>query len=1013
MSKEVEGMNRLVGLLFLSAALPTQAAEITLLDLWKHHLDWVIALSVLLLLLTAALVRLGWERRKLRRVEQSLRLEKQHLADVIWGTNVGTWEWNVQTGDVLINDRWAEIVGYRLQDLAPVDIGTWRKLVHSDDLALSDAQLQRCFRRESEIYDCELRMRHRDGTWVWVQDRGRVVEWTRNGEPLRMSGTHHDISERKRNEATLAGSEARLRTIFGMLPVGIALLDREGRILECNAASERMLGLSRAEYLVRKLDGGDVEIFRPDGTPMPQEEYASVRAQAEGCPIHDVTIEVRSATGSVWLNVSATPLDHPRYGVVMAYVDITQARHAETRLQLAASVFTHAREGITITDAEANILDVNEAFTEITGYAREEVLGRNPRILNSGWQTADHYADMWRTLLEKGHWYGEVWNRRKSGEIYPEMLNISAVRDAGNKIRHYVGMFTDITQIKSHQQQLEHIAHYDVLTNLPNRLLFAEHLQQAMAQAVRRGSQLAVVYLDLDGFKAINDRYGHSVGDNLLVVLAQRMRGVLREGDIMARLGGDEFAAVLVDLNTSTDSQPVLDRLLSAAADPVELDDVVLRVSASIGYTLYPRDAADADQLLRHADQAMYAAKQLGKNCSCLFDVAQDAAMQSQRETVEHIRRAFDKGEFVLYYQPRVNMKTGRVVGAEALIRWQHPQRGLLLPGEFLPVVENRPLGSMIGDWVIHAALAQMDRWQAQGVDIPVSVNVGSRQMQHPDFVSGLRAALSRHPGVPASRLELEVLETSLLDDLVHAREIMNACRELGVRFALDDFGTGYSSLTYLRRLPADVLKVDQSFVRDMLDDPEDLAIVQGVLSLAKAFRREVVAEGVETAAHGEFLILSGCEHAQGYGIARPMPADELPGWVTNWHPDPVWTQWSNRGIGAGTVSLMSAIVEHRNWVHALQRFLRGERRDAPRLDVFSCRFCQGVCRDESVWPAKDSARRDIVSLHERAHRMAGELIELHREGDTVEVERGLNTLHDLNAEIAEALYRLAHEFED
>ena len=1003
-------MNRLIVWLLSLMTVPVRAAEITLLDLWKQHLDWLIALSVLLFLLTAALVRMGWQRRQLRLVEQSLCLEKQHLADVIWGTHVGTWEWNVQTGDVLFNERWAEIAGYRLDELSPVNIDTWLKLAHPDDLALSNALLQRCFRRESDTYDCEVRIRHRDGSWVWVQDRGRVVEWTHDGKPLRMSGTHHDISERKRNEAMLAGSEARLRTVFDILPVGVALLDREGHILECNAASERMLGLSRAEHLARKLDGGEIEIRRPDGTPMPLDEYASVRALAEGRPIRDVTIEVRSLSGSVWLNVSATPLDHPRYGVVMVYVDITRARQTETRLQLAASVFTHAREGITITDADANILDVNESFTEITGYARGEVLGRNPRLLNSGRQTADHYAEMWRTLLDQGHWYGEVWNRRKNGEIYPEMLNISAVRDADGKIRHYVGLFTDITQIKCHQQQLEHIAHYDVLTNLPNRLLFAEHLQQAMAQAERRDAQLAVVYLDLDGFKAINDLHGHSMGDNLLVVLAHRMRAVLREGDILARLGGDEFAAVLVDLNTAADAQPVLARLLRAAADPVEIDDVVLRVSASIGYTLYPRDDADADQLLRHADQAMYAAKQLGKNCSCLFDVAQDVAMQSQRETVEHIRRAFDKGEFILHYQPRVNMKTGQVVGAEALIRWQHPQRGLLLPGEFLPVVENRPLGVMIGDWVIRTALTQMESWRTQGFDIPVSVNVASRQMQHPDFVSGLREALALHSGVPASCLELEVLETSLLDDLVHAREIMNACRELGVRFALDDFGTGYSSLTYLRRLPADVLKIDQSFVRDMLDDPEDLAIVQGVLSLAKAFRREVLAEGVETTAHGELLILSGCEHAQGYGIARPMPAAELPEWALNWRPDPVWTQWRDRTAGNGTVQLMFAIVEHRYWVHALQRFLRGEGRDAPRLDAHSCRFCQWLCHEENARHASEPAMLDVARLHERAHRMADELMAARVSGESAGVEQGLNTLHDLNAELAQILYRLAHE---
>ncbi len=869
-----------------------KAAEITLPELWKQHRDWIVALSLMFLLLTIALGWLSWQRRQLRRVEANLRQEKQHLADVIWGTNAGTWEWNVRTGSTIVNERWAEIIGYRLVDLEPLHIEKCAALTHPDDLARSDACLERCFRRQSSFYVCEVRMQHREGHWVWVQSRGRVVEWDEvEGKPLRMSGTLQDISGRKRNEATIAGSEERLRTVFGMLPVGIALLDREGRIIECNAASERMLGLSRAEYLVRKLDGGEVDIYRPDGTPMPQEEFASVRAFAEGRPVRNVVIEVRSTAGSLWLSVSATPLDHPRYGMVLAYVDITQARQSEMRLQLAASVFTHAREGITITDADATILDVNDAFTRITGYAREDVVGRNPRILNSGRQTADYYAEMWQALLEKGHWYGEVWNRRKSGEIYPEMLNISSVRDSGGSIRHYVGLFSDITDIKEHQQQLEHIAHYDVLTNLPNRLLFAEHLNHSMALTARRNNLLAVVYLDLDGFKEINDRYGHKTGDDLLVALARRMRSELREGDILARLGGDEFAAVLVDLDEAADCLPILGRLLRAAATPVEIDDLVLRVSASIGYTLYPRDAVDADQLLRHADQAMYSAKQFGKNCSCLFDVAQETARKNERESLERIRRAFERNEFVLYYQPRVNMRTGEVLGAEALIRWQHPERGLLLPGEFLPAVQNRPLELSIGEWVMRSALAQMADWQDEGVDIGVSINVASRQMQHGGFLESLRGSLADHPQVPSSSLELEVLETSLIDDLAQAREVMSACRELGVRFALDDFGTGYSSLTYLRRLPAEVLKVDRSFVRDMLDDPDDLAIVQGVLGLAKAFRREVVAEGVESTAHGERLILMGCEQAQGFGIARPMPATELPVWLRNWKPDPAWMQ--------------------------------------------------------------------------------------------------------------------------
>ncbi len=570
--------------------------------------------------------------------------------------------------------------------------------------------------------------------------------------------------------------------------------------------------------------------------------------------------------------------------------DITERKQAEVRQQLAASVFTHAREGIVITDAAGAIIDVNDTFTHITGYSREEIIGQNPSILKSGRQGPDFYAAMWQSLVEKGHWYGEVWNRNKSGHLYAELINITAVRDSAGKTQHYVALFTDITSMKEHQQQLEHIAHYDALTGQPNRVLLADRLHQTIAQARRRESIMALVYLDLDGFKAVNDRHGHETGDRLLIAVAHCLKEVLREGDTLARLGGDEFVAVLSDLATVTECESVLARLLSAAATPVQIGDLTLQVSASLGVTLFPLDDADADSLLRHADQAMYMAKQAGKNRYHLFDVEHDAAVKTRHESLERIRLALDQREFVLYYQPKVNMKTGTVIGAEALIRWQHPERGLLPPSDFLSVVEDHAIGVELGEWVIEAALTQMSEWRAAGLDITVSVNVGARQLQQEDFVVRLSAQLAAHPEVKAGELELEILETSALEDVTEVSELMYACLELGVSFALDDFGTGYSSLTYLKRLPANLLKIDQSFVLDMIDDPDDMAIVQGVIGLAKAFGRQVIAEGVETVAHGALLLPLGCELAQGYGIARPMPAADLPGWVTAWRPDVSWT---------------------------------------------------------------------------------------------------------------------------
>lgn len=560
-------------------------------------------------------------------------------------------------------------------------------------------------------------------------------------------------------------------------------------------------------------------------------------------------------------------------------------------LVIAASVFTHAREGISITDAEGTIIDVNDTFTTITGYGREEAVGKNSRILKSGQQSPEFYIEMWTAITKVGFWSGEIWNCRKNGEIYPETLNISSVKDVNGKIINYVALFTDITIMKQHQTQLERISQYDVLTDLPNRVLLADRLAQAMMQCSRNFLSLAVVFLDLDGFKVVNDAYGHATGDKLLIALSLRMKEALREGDTLARIGGDEFVAVLTDLVSVEDCEPVLNRLLLATSDPIVVGDVVLNVSASIGVTLYPQDSVDADRLMRHADQAMYVAKESGKNRYHFFDTVQDDAGKIQQESIEAIRSALNNNQFVLHYQPKVNMKTGKVTGFEALIRLQDPKRGLLEPIAFLPIIENHPVSIEVGEWVIDTVLTQISEWQKMKLNLPlnISVNISVLQLQQPNFMQKLEALLSAHPDVEPRYLELEVLETSAIDDLHRVSATMHRCMGLGVSFALDDFGTGYSSLTYLRRLPAKLIKIDQSFVQDMLDDADDLAIVKGVIALAKSFKRDVIAEGVETIEHGTALLVLGCNLAQGYGIAKPMPAVNIPVWISQWKPDVSW----------------------------------------------------------------------------------------------------------------------------
>jgi len=572
--------------------------------------------------------------------------------------------------------------------------------------------------------------------------------------------------------------------------------------------------------------------------------------------------------------------------------ELAERQASTNKLKLAAGVFTTAREGILITDTDGTIVDVNEAFSRITGFTRQEVLGQNPRMLGSGLQSPEFYTAMWRELLTKGHWYGEIWNRRKSGQVYAEMLTITTVRDESGQPRNFVALFSDITALKEHETELNHMAHYDVLTGLPNRVLLADRLRQGMLQAERRGQLLAVVFLDLDGFKGVNDRYGHEAGDQLLMAVARNMKKSLREGDTLARLGGDEFVAVLADLDNAAAGVPLLGRLLEAAAQRTVFGELALKVSASMGVTFFPQDVdMEADQLLRQADQAMYQAKLAGKNRFQVFDTQHDSGMRSRHESLERIRLALQANELVLFYQPKVNMRTGTVMGAEALIRWQHPDKGLLPPASFLPLIEDSPLAIEIGEWVIETALRQIGQWRSQGLLLRVSVNVGARQLQQSNFVTRLSDTLASHPGIQSGDLSIEVLETSALQDLAGVSLVIAQCKDLGVDFALDDFGTGYSSLTYLKRLPVSLLKMDQSFVRDMLVDPDNQAILEAVIGLARAFRRAVIAEGVETIAHGTRLLEMGCDLAQGYGIARPMPAAAVPDWVASWRPDAAWSR--------------------------------------------------------------------------------------------------------------------------
>jgi diguanylate cyclase (GGDEF)-like protein/PAS domain S-box-containing protein len=912
------------------------------------------------------------------------------------GAGVGSYVLDLKSGNWTSTDVLDRVLG--IDKSFERTRESFRSLLHPDDRRLltsefDDKDLTLHFTREYRI------IRPSDGAVRWIQEMGRL-EPDGEGRSSVARVTVRDITVQKLAESATLKRRELLQRLITFAPAALAMFDRE----------MRYLAVSRRWLEENSLVGSDI-IGRSHYEVIPDIPEYWKQAHKRGLAGEKLRKEedrFERADGRMeWVRWEMVPWrmdDNSVGGIVLFAEDITALKVGEEKLRLAASVFTHAFEGILITDANGTILDVNDAFTRITGYSREEALGRNPRLLKSGRQNKEFYADMWRHLIEEGHWSGEIWNRAKNGQIFLEMLTISAVPDRSSKTQQYVALFSDISYLKEQERQLERVAHYDLLTGLPNRVLLVDRIRQAMAQTHRSNRLTAIACLDLDGFKAINDQHGHNVGDQLLTEVTNRMSRALRDGETLARLGGDEFVAVLLDLATTEDSYPVIQKILDAAAEPVRIGDLVLQVSASLGVTFYPQadDVVAADQLLRQADQAMYHAKVAGKNRFHVFDPTHDRNVRGHHEDLERVRAALHSGEMVLYFQPRVNMCTGAIVSAEALVRWRHPEQGLLAPGQFMPIIEGNPLAIELGEWVIANALKQIELWRDEGLDLPVSVNIDAQQLQHPDFVNRLAILLEERPNVPPSRLELEVLESGALRDVTAVSQVIRTCNKLGVTFALDDFGTGYSSLSYLKRLPVHSLKIDQTFVHDMLNDLEDLTILEGVLGLANAFRREAVAEGVETVDHGLMLLRLGCQLAQGYGIARPMPGDQLPDWAANWRPDPRWANVSP--IDPAHFALLYAGVEHRGWVAAIGEYLHGRRHLAPVLDSHGCRFGEWLDQEVSEGRGNRSGFQAIDALHQRLHSFANELLALNADGKEAEARAGLGELRSLRDSLLERL---------
>ncbi|WP_374675650.1 putative bifunctional diguanylate cyclase/phosphodiesterase [Ideonella sp.] len=585
--------------------------------------------------------------------------------------------------------------------------------------------------------------------------------------------------------------------------------------------------------------------------------------------------------GERWLLDTFGPLRDAQgqlIGVFGMSRDITERRRADDTRRQWAMAFENTRDGVIITSADATILAVNRAFSDITGYAAAAVVGRTPAMLSSGRQDGSFYAEMWSQLRRQGHWQGEIWNRRCNGEVYPEWLTISAVRDDAGGVQNYVGVFTDISRIKRSEAELERLARYDPLTGLPNRLQLQDTLERAMERRGRVGGRLAVLYIDLDGFKTVNDSLGHPAGDELLVRMAARLRGRLREGDTLGRLGGDEFLVLLESVADTDEVVMVAQSLLRAVGEPLRLaGGREAYVTASIGVSLHPDDrGATAVELLRDADAAMFRAKDDGRNRFRFYTGDLHAEAMARLDMEAALSRALGRGEFSLHYQPKVHAVDGRLAGVEALLRWERPGGEMVSPAVFVPLAERMGLIHAIGGWVIDEACRQIRAWLDAGLPAPqVAVNVSARQFAAGDLPDVLAAALQRH-GVPPRCLQVELTESALVDRAGEAETALRRIRSLGVCVALDDFGTGYSSLGYLHRFPIDTLKIDRAFVHRIELGAEGAALVDGIIALAHRLQLHVVAEGVETAEQAEHLRGQGCDELQGWYFGRPMPAAAL-----------------------------------------------------------------------------------------------------------------------------------------
>ena len=695
--------------------------------------------------------------------------------------------------------------------------------------------------------------------------------------PFALEGAYHRAIL-KQEQTALKLSRDRYQELVTRIPVGIYRFRRDAAGgMSFDYVSPRfcdMLGLSEAELL------GDIELAFARAHPDDREDLRRS---------HQVTCDERVSlawegrfivNGAVhWLHIESVSNVLPNRDVILdgVVMDVTQRREAEEQLRLAAAVFENTQDGVVIADIQPRILAVNHAYEEITGYSEQEALGKNPNILKSGRHERSFYQTLWASIKQTGHWQGEIWNRRKNGEIYPQWTTLSAVRNDQGVVTNYVGVFTDISQLKKTEARLAHLAHYDPLTELPNRLLFHSRMDHALERAHRQHEQLAVLLFDLDRFKDVNDSLGHPAGDELLQKVAERVRARLRDEDTLSRLGGDEFVVLLERLTQPQDAGRVAQEIIDTLAPVFRLQSgAEVFISASIGISLYPDHGNTPDELTQHADAALYLAKGQGRHTYRYYTEALTRATHERLSMEARLRRALERDELLVYYQPQLSIATGRIVGAEALVRWVDPEAGMIMPERFIRIAEETGLIISLGEHVLRTACRQAKAWRDSGLPpLRLAVNLSPRQFAHADLWGQISGVL-QETGFDPTLLELEITESALMADGAEAVALLKRLKSLGLCLAIDDFGTGYSSLSYLRRFPLDTLKIDKSFVRDIPHQRDDMEIATAIIQLAHILGFTVLAEGVEDESQLAFLRQRGCDLYQGFIFSKPVAAEEF-----------------------------------------------------------------------------------------------------------------------------------------